>query len=441
MLSLWKRRRSGKKKQNVEDDNKNGGGGRELRIPSNFVCPISLDLMKDPVMLSTGITYDRDGIEAWLEAGNRTCPLTKQVLLAGSDPVPNHAIRQMIQDWCVENADSGVERIATPKAPIASREVAEILSKIEAAGDELNGETCRELVVKLRTAMEESKRNRKRIIANSAGKVLLDIFGSFSSKDNNFLDVLEEILSTLATMLPLDAESRSGNIVTDSSLRSLEWFMNNGNLPSRSNAVLVLREILAAADQTKCDEIVDFTLEPLVNLVKDPICPAATKAALLSIYYLISKSSTPAAAKAAAALSKLGIVATITETLVDCDRSVCEKALAVLDGVCGISAAARETAINHALTIPVLVKKLHRVSELSTEFSVSVLWKLGKYDEKVVVEALRVGAFQKLLLLLQVGCSETAKEKAGELLKMMNVHKDSEECIESGDFRNLKRTF
>ncbi|XP_031100720.1 U-box domain-containing protein 21-like [Ipomoea triloba] len=439
VLSLWKRRRSGKKQNVQDDDNKNGG--RELKIPSNFVCPISLDLMKDPVMLSTGITYDRDSIEAWIEAGNRTCPLTKQALLAGSDPVPNHAIRQMIQDWCVENADSGVERIATPKAPIASRDVVEILAKIEAAGDELNGEMCRGLVVKLRTAMEESKRNKKRIIANSAGKVLLDIFSSFS-KDNNFLDhgsVLDEILTTLAMILPLDAESRSrsANILTDSSLLCLACFMNNGNLPSRTNAVLVLKELLAAKDQTKSEEI-GFILEPLVNLVKEPICPAATKAALLSIYYLISKSSTPE--KSAAAVSSLGIIPTITEKLVDCDRSVCEKALAVLDGVC-ISATGRETATNHALTVPVLVKKLHRVSELSTEFSVSVLWKLSKYDEKVVVEALRVGAFQKLLLLLQVGCSETTKEKAGELLKMMNVHKDNAECIESGDFRNLKRTF
>nr|GLL32333.1 U-box domain-containing protein 21-like [Ipomoea trifida]GMD13736.1 U-box domain-containing protein 21-like [Ipomoea batatas] len=437
VLSLWKRRRSGKKQNAQDDDNKNGG--RELKIPSNFMCPISLDLMKDPVMLPTGITYDRDSIEAWLEAGNRTCPLTKQALLAGSDPVPNHAIRQMIQDWCVENADSGVERIATPRAPIASRDVAEILAKIGVAGEELNGEMCRGLVVKLRTAMEESKRNKKRIIANSAGKVLLDIFSSFS-KDNNFLDhgsVLDEILTTLATMLPLDAESRSGNILTVSSLRCLACFMSNGNLPSRTNAVLVLKELLAAKNQPKSEEI-GFILEPLVNLVKEPICPAATKAALLSIYYLISKSSTPE--KSAAAVSSLGIVPTITEKLVDCDRSVCEKALAVLDGVC-ISATGRETATNHALTVPVLVKKLHRVSELSTEFSVSVLWKLGKYDEKVVVEALRVGAFQKLLLLLQVGCSETTKEKAGELLKMMNVHKDNAECIESGDFRNLKRTF
>lgn len=432
MLSLWKRRRASKK-LNIQDSK---NGGTELNIPSNFLCPISLDLMKDPVMLPTGITYDRDSIETWLEAGNRTCPLTKQVLIAGSEPVPNHAIRRMIQNWCVENADSGVERIATPKAPISTREAAEMLARIEA---ELNSEICGELVAKLRTTMEESKRNKKRIVANRAAKVLLAVFESFSKDFANHALLLEEILSIIATILPLDAESRSSSkIWTDSSIRSIVWFMNNGNLHSQSDAVLVLREMILAADQPKCDELVNqISLEPLINLVKNPICPASNKAALLSIYYLISKSSKSVAER----FSQQGIVETITEKLVDCDKSVCEKSLAVLDGVCGISAAARETAANHALTIPILVKKLHRVSELSTEFSVSILWKLGKHDEKVFVEALQVGAFQKLLLLLQVGCSETTKEKAGELLKMMNVHKEREECIESGDFRNLKRTF
>jgi len=40
-----------------------------------------------------------------------------------------------------------------------------------------------------------------------------------------------------------------------------------------------------------------------------------------------------------------------------------------------------------------------------------------------VVEALRVGAFQKLLLLLQVGCMDGATKEDTELLKMLNKYK------------------
>ncbi|KAL0410183.1 UNVERIFIED_CONTAM: E3 ubiquitin-protein ligase PUB23 [Sesamum latifolium] len=37
----------------------------EIEVPY-FLCPIALDIMKDPVTISTGITYDRDSIEKWI---------------------------------------------------------------------------------------------------------------------------------------------------------------------------------------------------------------------------------------------------------------------------------------------------------------------------------------------------------------------------------------
>ncbi|XP_039039418.1 U-box domain-containing protein 9-like [Hibiscus syriacus] len=48
--------------------------------PQEFVCPLSKKLMRDPVILSSGQTYDRPFIQKWLKAGNRTCPQTQQVL-------------------------------------------------------------------------------------------------------------------------------------------------------------------------------------------------------------------------------------------------------------------------------------------------------------------------------------------------------------------------
>ncbi|KAJ6760671.1 hypothetical protein OIU79_025501 [Salix purpurea] len=38
----------------------------------DFRCPISLELMTDPVTVSTGQTYDRSSIQRWLKAGNMT---------------------------------------------------------------------------------------------------------------------------------------------------------------------------------------------------------------------------------------------------------------------------------------------------------------------------------------------------------------------------------
>uniref|UniRef100_A0A2P2L421 RING-type E3 ubiquitin transferase n=1 Tax=Rhizophora mucronata TaxID=61149 RepID=A0A2P2L421_RHIMU len=44
-------------------------------------------------------TYDRPFIQKWLKLGNRTCPLTQQVL-SHTILTPNHLIREMISQWC-----------------------------------------------------------------------------------------------------------------------------------------------------------------------------------------------------------------------------------------------------------------------------------------------------------------------------------------------------
>ncbi|KAI4332463.1 hypothetical protein L6164_017369 [Bauhinia variegata] len=68
-------------------------------IPKDFCCPISLDLMSDPVIISTGQTYDRSSISRWMEEGHCTCPKTGQ-MLAHTRLVPNRALRNLIVQWC-----------------------------------------------------------------------------------------------------------------------------------------------------------------------------------------------------------------------------------------------------------------------------------------------------------------------------------------------------
>ncbi|KAK1378540.1 RING-type E3 ubiquitin transferase [Heracleum sosnowskyi] len=69
-------------------------------VPIDFTCPITLDLMMDPVIISTGQTYDRSSIERWMEDGNFTCPKTGQVLIH-TQLVPNRALRNLIMHWCI----------------------------------------------------------------------------------------------------------------------------------------------------------------------------------------------------------------------------------------------------------------------------------------------------------------------------------------------------
>lgn len=65
-------------------------------------CPISLEIMADPVTLSTGHTYDRGSIIKWFRSGNATCPKTGEKLMS-IDFVPNLAIKGIIQKYRAEN--------------------------------------------------------------------------------------------------------------------------------------------------------------------------------------------------------------------------------------------------------------------------------------------------------------------------------------------------
>ncbi|KAF3685105.1 putative ascorbate-specific transmembrane electron transporter 1-like [Capsicum annuum] len=444
MISTWRKRRASRTsntKKQIEEKSM-----ELLMIPSHFKCPISLDLMKDPVTLSTGITYDRVSIETWIESGNQTCPITKKVLKT-LEPVPNHAVRKMIQEWCVENKDHGIERIPTPRIPVTSSEVTEILRKVESCCKSQQGlESGRELVMKMRKMIKESMRNKRCFVTNGAGKILSSTLLVFSEKLSvGDSETMEEILSTLTVLLPLDGESKS-ILGSKSSLNCMIWFLKCGSLSSRRNSVFLLKEVMRMEEIWRVEELlkIDGALESLVKLVKEPICPTTTKASLLTIYHMVN-SSQLSNEKARSKFVDLGLVELLIETLVDCEKSICEKALGILSGLCN-SEKGRKRANSYALTIPVLIKKLLRVSDMATEFSVSILWKLiGKNEKKdnvvLINEALQVGAFQKLLLLIQVGCSENTKEKASELLKLLNLHRDKVECIDSLDLKNLKRPF
>ncbi|KAH0681822.1 hypothetical protein KY289_019574 [Solanum tuberosum] len=442
MISTWRKKRASRRsssKKQIEEKTL-----ELLMVPSHFKCPISLDLMKDPVTLSTGITYDRVSIETWIENGNQTCPITKNVVKT-LEPIPNHTMRKMIQEWCVVNKDYGIERIPTPRIPVTSDEVTVILRKIESCCKLQQGsESSRELVMKMRKMIKESTRNKRCFVANGAGKILSSILLDFTEKSSVYeVETMEEILSTLTILLPLDGESKS-ILGSKSSLNCMIWFLKCGSLSSRRNSVFLLKEIMRMEETWRVEELlkIDGGLESLVKLVKEPICPTTTKASLLTIYHMVN-SSQLSNEKARSKFVDLGLVELLIETLVDCEKSICEKVLGILARICN-SQEGRKRANNYALTIPVLIKKLLRVSDLATEFSVSILWKLliEKRDNVVLInEALQVGAFQKLLLLIQVGCSENTKEKASELLKLLNLHRGEVECIDSLDLKNLKRPF
>ncbi|XP_061340378.1 U-box domain-containing protein 21-like [Gastrolobium bilobum] len=435
MVLSWTRRNVFRRARKGKEQFPGGDLEVEIVIPTHFRCPVSLELMKDPVTLSTGITYDRESIEKWTEAGNKTCPVTNQVLTS-FDMIPNHAIRRMIQDWCVENSSHGVERIPTPRIPVSSYEVSEVCSRILSASQRGDEKRCQELVGKIKVWGRESERNKMCLLRNGVGSVFANAFDSFSSASSieKHVVILEEILEVLAWMIPFGEESQLlSKLGSESSLHCMVWFLDGKNLASRQSAALLLKEV-PVKELAKTEGVV----EALVKMVREPIGPIATKACLATIFNLVSSAENRDAI--AQRFVELGFVSLLLEIIVDADKGICEKALGVLDCICD-NQKGKEVAKNNALTLPLAIKKILRVSQLASSFAVSIIWKIicDNREEGVLIEALQVGAFQKLLVVLQVGCDEITRKNASELLKLLNGYKSKAECVDSSlDLKYLK---
>ncbi|XP_042499664.1 U-box domain-containing protein 6-like [Macadamia integrifolia] len=70
--------------------------------PEELRCPISLHLMFDPVIISSGQTYERVCIEKWFSDGHRTCPKTQQQL-SHQSLTPNYCVKGLVSSWCEHN--------------------------------------------------------------------------------------------------------------------------------------------------------------------------------------------------------------------------------------------------------------------------------------------------------------------------------------------------
>jgi U-box domain len=90
-----------------------------LDIPQEFICPITHDIMKYPLMSRYGQTYDRDAILTWLSQHNNLCPLTRKVLHV-NDLIRHRALQSQIEAW--QRHHHGLSNDDEKEAPIHHRD-------------------------------------------------------------------------------------------------------------------------------------------------------------------------------------------------------------------------------------------------------------------------------------------------------------------------------
>ncbi|RLM66532.1 putative E3 ubiquitin-protein ligase LIN [Panicum miliaceum] len=101
-------------------------------VPSDFLCPLTRQIFRNPVTIETGQTFERHAIVQWLDRGFRTCPVTGQELLSSSIPDTNRVLRRLINSWKSERCKNLVSGSTGPEEKLT---VTVIDKVFDSAGD------------------------------------------------------------------------------------------------------------------------------------------------------------------------------------------------------------------------------------------------------------------------------------------------------------------
>ncbi|XP_025943359.1 WD repeat, SAM and U-box domain-containing protein 1 isoform X4 [Apteryx rowi] len=69
-----------------------------VAIPDEFLCPITRELMKDPVIAADGYSYEKDAMENWINNKRRSSPMTN-LPLPSLLLTPNRTLKMAISRW------------------------------------------------------------------------------------------------------------------------------------------------------------------------------------------------------------------------------------------------------------------------------------------------------------------------------------------------------
>ncbi|BAF08999.2 U-box domain-containing protein 25 [Oryza sativa Japonica Group] len=396
-----------------------------VQVPWYFRCPISLELMRDPVTVSTGQTYDRASIESWVATGNTTCPVTRSPLDRAFTLIPNHTLRRLIQDWCVAHRSLGVERIPTPKQPADPDLIRSLLAQCPALPP----------LRKLRALARDSDKNRLVMATHETRAALVDMaFGTNAGGE----EVEAEAMAVLAMVGLGEAEAvevvgrrervaRLGELLVSGEGAAT----TTATLECRVNAGAVVEAVAAVsgADARAVLGAAEGVMEGLVALVEEKAHARAVRVGIRGLFALcLAKENRPraVAAGAAAALARR-----VAEGGGGAGEP--ERALAAVERLCrteGGRDAVVAGAGGGAAAVCALVRAM---SGRSAEHAAGALVAVVGGSEPLQVEAVRAGAMSQLLLMVQGGCSERAKRKAQHLLKLLRSAWPAADSIANSD--------
>ncbi|KAK7257805.1 hypothetical protein RIF29_32044 [Crotalaria pallida] len=373
-------------------------------IPDDFRCPISLELMRDPVIVSTGQTYERSCIEKWLQQGHGTCPKTQQSLTS-TVLTPNYVLRSLIAQWCEAN---GVEPPKRPSSSQPSKSVSAYApaeqSKIETLLRKLTSgspEDQRSAAGEIRLLAKRNADNRVAIA--EAGAIPL-LVGLLTMPDSRIQEHAVTALLNLSIY-----ENNKGSIVSSGAVPGIVHVLKKGSMEARENAAATLFS-LSVIDENKVTIGSSGAIPPLVALLSEGTQRGKKDAATALFNLCIYQGNKGKAVRA-------GVIPTLMRLLTEPGGGMVDEALAILAILASHSEG--KAAIGSAEAVPVLVEFIGSGSPRNKENAAAVLVHLCSGDQQYLAQARELGVMGPLLEMAQNG-TDRGKRKAAQLLERMS---------------------
>ncbi|KAG2308509.1 hypothetical protein Bca52824_028257 [Brassica carinata] len=380
-------------------------------VPDDFRCPISLKLMSDPVIVSSGQTYDRDCIKKWLEEGNSTCPKTQETLT--SDTVtPNYALRSLIAQWCESN---GIEPPKRPKNPQPSSKASSSSSsssfssppsdeqlKIEELLRKLTSqrpEEQRSAAGEIRLLAKQNNHNRVSIAASGAIPLLVNLLTTSDDPRT------QEHAVTSILNLSIFQENKGRIVSTFGAVPGIVYVLKKGSMEARENAAATLFS-LSVIDENKVTIGAAGAIPPLVNLLSEGSQRGKKDAGTALFNLCIFQGNKGKAVRA-------GLVPVLMRLLTEPEGRMVDEALAILailsshpDG---------KVVVGAADAVPIMVEFIRSGSPRNKENAAAVLVQLCSWDPQYLIEADKLGIMGCLIEMAENG-TDRGKRKAAQLL-------------------------
>ncbi|KAH0929984.1 hypothetical protein HID58_015711 [Brassica napus] len=382
----------------------------QKNVPEDFRCPISHKLMSDPVIVSSGQTYDRECIKKWLDDGNSTCPKT-QVKLTIDIVTPNYALRSLIAQWCESN---GIEPPKRPNNPQPSSKASSSSSsssfsppsdeqlKIEALLCKLTSqrpEEQRSAAGEIRLLAKQNNHNRVVLAASGAIPLLVSLL--MNSDDPR----TQEHAVTSILNLSIFQENKGRIISTFGAVPGIVHVLKKGSMEARENAAATLFS-LSVIDENKMTIGAAGAIPPLVNLLSEGSHRGKKDAGTALFNLCIFQGNKGKAVRA-------GLVPVLMRLLTEPEGRMVDEALAILAILS--SHPEGKVVVGAADAVPFMVDFIRSGSPRNKENAAAVLVQLCSWDPQHLIEAEKLGVMGCLIDMAENG-TDRGKRKAAQLL-------------------------